>query len=68
MILTSYIYVGVHYKKKNGVSQSKLAPVSIVTLWITVHCFQQQSVITTCIRSVTIVTGANLLETPLFFL
>jgi hypothetical protein len=42
------LYVGVHYKKNNGVS-SKLAPVSIVTLWIhfgpcstTVHCFQQQ--------------------------
>jgi hypothetical protein len=32
-ILTSYLYVGVHYRKNNGVS-SKLAPVSIVTLWI----------------------------------
>jgi hypothetical protein len=31
MILTSYLYVGVHYKENNGVS-SKLAPVSIVTL------------------------------------
>jgi hypothetical protein len=27
MILTSYLYVGVHYKTNNGVS-SKLAPVS----------------------------------------
>jgi hypothetical protein len=35
MILTSRLYVGVHYKKNNGVS-SKLAPVSIVTLWIEV--------------------------------
>jgi hypothetical protein len=41
------LYVGVHYKKNNAVS-SKLAPVSIVTLWIhfgpsstTVHWFQQ---------------------------
>jgi hypothetical protein len=35
MILISHLYVGVHYKKSNGVS-SKLAPVSIVTLWIQV--------------------------------
>jgi hypothetical protein len=35
MILTSYLYVGVYYKKNNGVS-SKLAPVNIVTLWIQV--------------------------------
>jgi hypothetical protein len=34
----------------------------------TVRCSQQQSVITTCIHSVTVLTGANLLETPLFFL
>jgi hypothetical protein len=33
MILTSYLFVGVRYKKKNGDS-SKLAAVSIVTLWI----------------------------------
>jgi hypothetical protein len=32
MILTSYLYVGVHYKKNNGVS-NKIASVSIVTLW-----------------------------------
>jgi hypothetical protein len=35
MILTSYVYVGVHCKKNNGVS-STLAPVSTVTLWIRV--------------------------------
>jgi hypothetical protein len=59
MILTSYLYVGV-----------QLAPVSIVTLWIQVvmdNCCKQFA-ITTCIHSVTILTGANLLETPLFFL
>jgi hypothetical protein len=33
MILTSYLYVGVHYKKNNRVS-IKLAPVSVVTLLI----------------------------------
>jgi hypothetical protein len=32
MILTSYLYVGVHYKKNNGVSNN-IASVSIVTLW-----------------------------------
>jgi hypothetical protein len=31
VILTSCLYVGVHYKKSNGVS-SKLAPAGIVTL------------------------------------
>jgi hypothetical protein len=44
MILTSYLYVGVHYKKDNGVS-SKLATVSIVTLWVQVvmtnSCWEQ---------------------------
>jgi hypothetical protein len=35
IILTSYLYVGVHYRKSNGIS-SKIAPVSIVTLWIQV--------------------------------
>jgi hypothetical protein len=34
-ILTGYLYVGVHYKKDNGVS-SKSAPVRIVKLWIQV--------------------------------
>jgi hypothetical protein len=61
MILTSYFDVGVHYKKNNGVS-SKLAPVSIVTLWIQVvmtDCFQQQSVITTCIHSVEMLFTRN---------
>jgi hypothetical protein len=71
MILTSYLHVGVHYKKNNGV-WSKLAPVSIVTLWIqmvmTNCCWKQWTVITTFIHSVTTLTGAHLLETPLLFL
>jgi hypothetical protein len=70
MILISYLYVGVYYKNKNGVS-SKLASVSIVTLWIQVvmtNCFQQQLVIITCIHRVTILTEANVLETQLLFL
>jgi hypothetical protein len=33
MILTSCLYVGVHYRKNNGIS-SEVAPVSIVTVWI----------------------------------
>jgi hypothetical protein len=33
MILTSYLIVGVHYSKNNGVS-SEVATVSIVTVWI----------------------------------
>jgi hypothetical protein len=33
MILTSYLYVGVHYRKNNGIS-SAVAPISFVTLWI----------------------------------
>jgi hypothetical protein len=33
MILTSYLYVGVHYRKNNGIS-SEVAAISIVTLWI----------------------------------
>jgi hypothetical protein len=48
MILTSYLYVCVHYKKNNGVS-SKLASVSIVTLWIQVVmtsiCWKQWAVV-----------------------
>jgi hypothetical protein len=43
-----YISVGVHYRKNNGVS-SKLAPVSIVTLWIqmvmTNCCWEQWTVV-----------------------
>jgi hypothetical protein len=35
MICTSQLYVGVHYRKHIEIS-SKLAPVSIVTLWIQV--------------------------------
>jgi hypothetical protein len=80
MILTSYLYVSADYKKKsNGVS-SKLAPVTIVTQWIQVvmtNCFWKQWTIvehcTPCYtvalgHGVTILTGANSLETPLFFL
>jgi hypothetical protein len=33
MILTSYLYVSVHYRKNNGIS-SEVAAISIVTLWI----------------------------------
>jgi hypothetical protein len=48
MILTSYLYVGVLYKKNNGVS-SKLSPVSIVTLWtqvvMTDCCWEQWTVV-----------------------
>jgi hypothetical protein len=33
MILTSCLYVGVHYRKNNGI-WSEAAPISIVTLWI----------------------------------
>jgi hypothetical protein len=33
MILTSYVYVSVHYRKNNGIS-SEVAAISIVTLWI----------------------------------
>jgi hypothetical protein len=56
MILTSYLYVSVHYRNCCGTRST------------TVHCFQQQLVITTGIHSVTILIGANLLETPLLFL
>jgi exopolyphosphatase/pppGpp-phosphohydrolase len=33
IILTSCLYVGVHYRKNNGIS-SEVAAISIVTLWI----------------------------------
>jgi hypothetical protein len=33
MILTSCLHVGVHYRKKNGIS-SEIAQISIVTLWM----------------------------------
>jgi hypothetical protein len=69
-ILTRYLYVGVHYRKNNGIS-SEVAPISIFTLWIkvdVVNCCRKQLAITTCIHTVTILTGANLLKTPLFFL
>jgi hypothetical protein len=35
MILTSYLYVGVHYMKNNGIS-CEVAATSIVILWIQV--------------------------------
>jgi hypothetical protein len=44
MILTSYLYVGVRYKKNNGIS-SEVAPVNIVTLWLRVvmtNCCRKQ--------------------------
>jgi hypothetical protein len=48
IIPTSYLYVGVHYRKNKGVS-NKLAPVSIVTLWIQVVmtncCWKQWTVV-----------------------
>jgi hypothetical protein len=48
MILTSYLYVCVCYKMNNGIL-NKLAPVSIVTLWIQVVmtncCWEQWTVV-----------------------
>jgi hypothetical protein len=48
VILTSYLYIGVHYKKNNGVSNN-IASVSIVTLWIQVGmancCWKQWTVV-----------------------
>jgi hypothetical protein len=44
MILTSYLYVGVHYKKNNEVSNN-IASVSVVTLWkwvVMVNCCWKQ--------------------------
>jgi hypothetical protein len=61
MILTSYLYVSVHYRKNNGIS-SEVAPIGIVTLWIkldVVNRCWKQLVITTCIHSVPILTGAR---------
>jgi hypothetical protein len=52
MILTSYLYVGVHYRKNNGIS-SEVAPISIVTLWINVdvvnRCWKQWAVSELCV-------------------
>jgi hypothetical protein len=58
MILTSYLYIGVCYKKNDGVSNN-IASVSIVTLWkwVVANCFQQRLAIPTCIHSVTTPTG-----------
>jgi hypothetical protein len=48
MILTGYLYVGVHYRK-NDVVLSKLAPVCFVTVWIQVVmatcCWEQWNVV-----------------------
>jgi hypothetical protein len=48
MILTSYLYISVHYRKNNGIS-SKIVPVGIVTLWIQVgmanRCWKQWTVV-----------------------
>jgi hypothetical protein len=48
MILTSYLYIGVHYRKNNGI-WSKIVPVGIVTLWIQVGmancCWKQWTVV-----------------------
>jgi hypothetical protein len=33
IILTRYLYVGVHYRKNNGISR-EVASISIVTLWV----------------------------------
>jgi hypothetical protein len=48
MILTSYLYVGVHYRKNTGISCEE-APISIVTLWIKVgvvnSCWKQWTVV-----------------------
>jgi hypothetical protein len=47
MILKSYLYVGVHYRRSNGIS-CEVAPISIVTLWINVdvvnRCWKQWTV------------------------
>jgi hypothetical protein len=48
MILTSYFYISVHYRKNNGIS-SKIVPAGIVTLWIQVgmanRCWKQWPVV-----------------------
>jgi hypothetical protein len=48
MILTSTLYISVHYRKNNGIS-SKIVPVGIVTLWIQVYmancCWKQWTVV-----------------------
>jgi hypothetical protein len=71
MILTSCLYVGVLYRKNNGISR-EVAPISIVTLWIKVdvvnRCWKQWLTIYTFIHSLTILIGATSLDIPLFFL
>jgi hypothetical protein len=74
IILTSYLYVGVHYRKNNGIS-SKIPSVSIVTLWIQLvmanGCWKQWLAIAIAliiIVVVVILTEAISLDIPLFFL
>jgi hypothetical protein len=47
IILTSYLYVGEHYRRNNGISRD-VVPISIVTLWVKVgmvnRCWKQWSV------------------------
>jgi hypothetical protein len=42
MILTSCLYVGVHYRKNNGIS-SEVAPIGTVTLWIYPYVYMYQT-------------------------
>jgi hypothetical protein len=48
MILTSYLHVGVHYRKNDEIS-SEVAPISIAALWIKVgvvnRCWKQWTVV-----------------------
>jgi hypothetical protein len=48
MILTSYLYISVHYRKNDGLS-SKIVPVGVVTLWIQLgmanHCWKKWTVV-----------------------
>jgi hypothetical protein len=61
MILTSCLYVGVHYKKNNGIS-SEVAAISIVTLWINVdvvnRCWKQRLTTSTFIRHISSLGGS----------
>jgi hypothetical protein len=61
MILPSYVYVGVQYKRNNGLS-SEVDPISIDTLWIKVV------VVNRCWKQWTILIGAISLHNPLFLL
>jgi hypothetical protein len=75
MILTSYLYISVHYRKNNGIS-SKIVPVGTVRLCIQVgmanRCWELLTVVehgrVPQQSSVTVPTGTIFLDTPLFFL